>query len=145
MLGLGKEDFTLHWIDLGRQFQEGGTELVLRNQWDLVDREAEQGYSTQEQCEMWPTCSKRSYFHDHFKTPSLEVLELKFSNVESQRAPEAKLSSPTLLVQFWSRRRRQGMGILKLLKLNCIYWVIFLLHTWVPPDRAIDEKESEEV
>lgn len=101
MLGLGEEDFTLHSLDLGRELQEEGAELVLRDWWDLVDTGEEQGHCTQEQCEMWPKCSKQSYFHDHFKTHSLEVLELKFPNAESHRAPEAKLSSPTLPAQFW--------------------------------------------
>lgn len=101
MLGFGEGDFTLDWIDLGRQLQEEGTELVLRDWWDLVGREEEQGYFTQEQCERWPKCSKISYSRDHCKTPSLEALELKFPDIHSQRAPEAKLPSLTLLAQFW--------------------------------------------
>lgn len=37
------------------------------------------------------------------------------------------------------------MDIHELLKMKCTYWVIFLLHTQVSPDRAVDEKGSEEV
>lgn len=37
------------------------------------------------------------------------------------------------------------MNIHELLKINCMYWAIFLLHTLVPPERGVSEKGSEEV
>lgn len=59
--------------------------------------EEEQGYLLRNSVKRGPKCSKRSYFHDHFRTPALKGLEPKFSIAESQRAPKAK---PTLLAQF---------------------------------------------
>lgn len=37
------------------------------------------------------------------------------------------------------------MNIHELLKINCMYWAIFLLHTLVPPERGVSEKGNEEV
>lgn len=61
--------------------------------------EEERGYFTQKSVKCDPH-GKISYFHYHFKTPSLEVLELKFPKVQPQRAPEAMLSYTNLFVQF---------------------------------------------
>lgn len=98
MLGFGEEDFTLGWLDLGRQLWEEGTELTYTEGLKQTGR-AKIFFS--EEYKMWSKRSKISYFHDHFKTPSLEVLELKFPKCRSHRPPKAKLSYITLFVQFW--------------------------------------------
>lgn len=100
-----------------------------------------------EECEMWFKCSKISYCHDHFKTPSLEVLELKIPQYSvSESTCGKKFSCDYIVCSIpdccW---RRQEMNIHELLKKNYGYWAVFLLHTLVPPDRAIGGKESEEV
>ena len=108
MLRLREDDFTQHYIDIQRQFQEEGTKLALREKWSAVHRKKFQSSLSQKKSrdillrnsvKCGPKCSKRSYFHDHFRTPALKGLEPKFSNAESQRAPKAK---PTLLAQFLS-------------------------------------------
>lgn len=75
-----------------------------------------------EECKMWSKRGKISYFHDHFKTPFLEVLELKFPKVRSHRPPKAKLSYITLFAQFWIAVEGGKKRTFK----SCWKWIILI-------------------
>lgn len=93
---------------------------------------------------MWPKCCKISHFHHHFKTPYLEsCTRLKRPKVPSQRVPGQ--SPPPLHCFLNPGLLLTPLNIHEPLKTNCTYWAMCLLHSLVPPDRVVDEKEGEEV
>lgn len=93
---------------------------------------------------MWPKCSKISHCHHHFKTLCLESrTRTEMPQGAITESTWAELSSdpcflnPGLLLT--------PSNIHEPLKTNCTYWAMCLLHSLVPPERVVDEKEGKEV